>query len=652
MAWKLLEKTSTSQDVDEHVLTAAHQSHYLVLGPTGRLSILSATGVEGISDTLGRITIWPWGVKLEALNGDVAIQPAHPRANPSLIRPSEEEYKLKQCINNGNSRITEIIFLREGDRIYLSQTTSSLTLSYDPSEVQVNSSVTGDDEIAESEELGETAEPSKLDGPEVGSAAEEETADEEDEVDHDQTLVAVETTQVISQLSRSTPHPSAARSEIIQETPTMNRMVQATESFLKAPIDTVDPTTVENISSASPSAVDVDMDSTAPTKPTEAVKDLASDELKDGTDNVAPIQDARPKTLEGSESKVVIKDAPSPGDASMPKDKATYERESSAASEPEPQGRRTLQSVKITSSKRVAKRASPDEESTASTPVRPNKRAKKELGGTQDSLESYNIVSAKKPVAKRKGRASTDEDESTINLTGSQKSGTADDAYKGPKPRIALSNSTIDDSNHVFKNFKRLGGTKVNNVKAGDCNLLCVRKGTLNRTSKVLQSIALGIPIVTDDWLFDSVKKGRLFELEPYMPSVPAFEKDLNFKLATVWSKPQPDLLTGKVVYFTPALKKVYSSFKDMEEVCKAVGARRAISKPGKELKNSDDTVVMAKDEQDEDLAVLTQNGHTCYSKDLITIGIMRGDIDLESAEFKITPEVGKTKKKGRPRKS
>lgn len=175
---------------------------------------------------------------------------------------------------------------------------------------------------------------------------------------------------------------------------------------------------------------------------------------------------------------------------------------------------------------------------------------------------------------------------------------------------------------------------------------------------KLLQSIALGIPIVCDKWLIDSAKAGHFLPLRPYIPSAPAQEKEWNFSIAQIWNQPQNTLFQRYIIYFTPALKGTYAQFAEIEEVCKAVGARRVVvgkkAAGGKEV-DAQDTILLAKEDGDEDAVALVESGKTCFSKDFLTNSILRGAVDLESDEFKI--KAGPTaseqpKRKGRPRKS
>lgn len=148
---------------------------------------------------------------------------------------------------------------------------------------------------------------------------------------------------------------------------------------------------------------------------------------------------------------------------------------------------------------------------------------------------------------------------------------------------------------------------------------------------KLLEAVALGIPIVTDKWLLDSAKAGQFLALHDYQPSVLQQEKEWNFQLDKVWGKPQSPF-DGYTMYFTPDLQKSYSDFSEIREVCKTVGAKVASKKTSKGEK----FIVLAKEDKDKEVEKWIQDGVTCYTKDLLTNSILRGEVDLDSQEFVI----------------
>lgn len=167
------------------------------------------------------------------------------------------------------------------------------------------------------------------------------------------------------------------------------------------------------------------------------------------------------------------------------------------------------------------------------------------------------------------------------------------------------------------------------------------------KTMKVFQAIALGVPIVTDRWLLDSAKKGEFLDLVAYKPSLAQQEKDWNYDLDTVWGVVQTPF-KGYSIYFTPALKRTYNNFREIERVCHTVGAKIVAKHTGKH----ENVIVLATEDEDPDAEKLIEKGEMCFHKDLLTMSILRGSVDLVSNEFKIRQQnTGGTRKRA-PRKS
>jgi hypothetical protein len=169
-----------------------------------------------------------------------------------------------------------------------------------------------------------------------------------------------------------------------------------------------------------------------------------------------------------------------------------------------------------------------------------------------------------------------------------------------------------------------------------------VRDSGLSKTMKVIQAVALGVPIVTDKWLTDSAKAEALLDLAPFKPSVVKQEKEWNFNLEKVWGIPQTPF-KGYALYFTPALKKTYTNFREMEKACQTLGAKLV---PKRTSKN-DRIIVLAAEEGDPEAEKMIEDGEPCYHKDLLTTSILRGNLDLDSDEFKIKAKQAGPRRKG-----
>lgn len=181
--------------------------------------------------------------------------------------------------------------------------------------------------------------------------------------------------------------------------------------------------------------------------------------------------------------------------------------------------------------------------------------------------------------------------------------------------------------------------------------LASVRDGDLHKTSKVLQAVATGTPIVTDKWLTDSAKANRFLAVDAYRPSAPKQEKEWKFKLDNIISQPQTPF-DDYTVHFTTSAHAVYKPFTDIEQVCKAAGAVKVTKK---KMDKSDKVIVLAVEGEDKEAEKLMQDGITCYYRHLLPMSIFRGTLDLDSDEFKIgagdTEEAADTPKESRSRR-
>lgn len=172
--------------------------------------------------------------------------------------------------------------------------------------------------------------------------------------------------------------------------------------------------------------------------------------------------------------------------------------------------------------------------------------------------------------------------------------------------------------------------------------LYSIRDGSLSKTMKFIQAIALGVPVVTDKWLTESARADGLLDLASFKPSVAQEEKEWKFNLENVWGIPQTPF-KGYAIYFTLALKKTYTNFREMEKACQTLGAKVV---PKRNNKN-DKIIVLATEEGDPEAEKIIEEGEPCYLKDLLTTSILRGKLDLESDEFKIKVNQAGSRRKG-----
>ncbi|KAF2015053.1 hypothetical protein BU24DRAFT_451948 [Aaosphaeria arxii CBS 175.79] len=554
MPWTLNETANRGGPNVQHEISA-HQPYEIIQTPQGRISIISPSPQEQHLQRLGRLSIGPWGIRLQTIDVDLAIVPANPRPGSQPNGPSEE-YKIHGKPSYGG----ESIFLREGDSLRIPSINTNLKLEWREAEVQVNSSVSFNPDVThqvkpQGEELSETE-------------------------DEDLDLNDKEPNLGNSILDpQPTPHASIAQSEVVvHETPHAVRIA----------------------------------------------------ELSRGNSENGHQPDPETKAIDGEVFSTAIS-----GHNTEMKDSPPALR------------RRRPQPVVQIPSKRDSPIPETSEDTTDTTPPPSNKR--KKPNNTAPSPTSTISPDIPAPSTARRKRAQP-------GATTPLASQSSTSPIQLSKPKVAFSNSNAANMPTMMKFLKRHGGTKVDTVRENECTLLCVNSGPLKKSMKLLLAIALGIPIVSDQWLLTSAKADALLDPHAYIPQVPDQERDWRFTLADVWAKPQRSLLEGKTVYFTPALKAMYKPFAEIEQVCKAVGARRTVSKPAREVKDGEGVVVLALDETDPDVKVLADGGVKCYSRELLASSILRGAVDLESTEFRLggqtqVREESPKQRRGRSRK-
>ncbi|KAL1655422.1 hypothetical protein SLS61_001885 [Didymella pomorum] len=558
-------------------------------------------------DKLGRITSGPAGVKLQAFQ-TLHIRPGNANAgsdpDPGVNANAQTECYQLEPMADGRC---EIIVLRHGDVITSPGTTSCVHCMWEAPEVQVNSSA---------------VDPKTNAPPENKIGAEEtpeyETEDkDEDEATLDDTVTEVPVTQPVTQPTKSqlstAPHLPKDRSMVVHETPTANRILyhddfnvatsnEARHIEVTPPPQGVMPITETFSNARTGQSPSIDMD-------TDQRRPYRSPEVRVGN--------RRRKRQEPEFS-------PSPEVAS-------------AAEEPLP--KRTKATAIVQEEEGETIQASPLDNINA-----------------DPSRMTYS--------AKPKRRtALNSETTPTKSSRSSQRSATATTvaAYEGPPPRVAISNSAIKEDSSTVKFLRKQGGVLVKNVE-DNCNVLwlvnlrsrrinlivfSIRDGGLQRTMKVIQAVALGVPIVTDKWLGESARADGLLDLASFKPSITKQEKDWNFSLEKVWGVPQ-NPFTGYALYFTSALKKTYVNFREMEKACQTLSAKLVSKRTSK----NDKVIVLSAEDGDSEADKMIEDGEPCYHKDLLTTSILRGSLDLDSDEFKIKAKQAGPRRKGQQRKS
>lgn len=214
---------------------------------------------------------------------------------------------------------------------------------------------------------------------------------------------------------------------------------------------------------------------------------------------------------------------------------------------------------------------------------------------------------------------------------------------------LFASSSSAGDSKPFLKFLSNKGVKKVQSVH--DCTVLCVGK-ELKKTSKLILAVLLGKDIITDSWVTESVKGNDLLSVVPYMARDAEKEAEWGISLdeAIFRGKQGLKILQEQTIIFTPSSKKELgkSGFDELKEIVKYAGAKSVSSAlPKKSPEGTPSTIVIATHDNTE-IAELQKLGWRAYVKDIISLSVLRGNLDLESDEFLIQEQKKESRKRKR----
>lgn len=224
---------------------------------------------------------------------------------------------------------------------------------------------------------------------------------------------------------------------------------------------------------------------------------------------------------------------------------------------------------------------------------------------------------------------------SSQNLNGSQLSASA--RVTEQNHRVLFSNSTLPNLPKIMNAAKSMGVEVIEKAESGTFDVLAVGKGELKKTSKLLLAVALGKPVVFDEWLSKSVKAKKLLATSKFAVHDAKRQKEWGYDPTNVSDR--GDLLQGMTIHVTPALKELWgtTAFSDVTTLAKALGAKTVVVGKYKRAKEGDiRAIALGLESGDGDCNTLLSKGETCYNRDLITISVLRGTLDLDSEEFVI----------------
>lgn len=220
-------------------------------------------------------------------------------------------------------------------------------------------------------------------------------------------------------------------------------------------------------------------------------------------------------------------------------------------------------------------------------------------------------------------------------------------SVKDQGTRVLFASSTsVGDSKTFTKFLNQQGVKKAQSVP--DCTVLCVGKGELKKTSKFILAVMLGKEVVIDDWVTDSAKQGKLQSIGQYLARDPEREEEwgINLEAAIERGKQGLKVLQDWTVIFTASAKKEIgkSGFSDLKEIAISSGAKSvsgALPKKGPEEVSP--TLIIG---TQEDTGSSALDVWKVFTRDIISLSVLRGNLDTDSEEFLIQKKQKGTNKK------
>lgn len=212
-----------------------------------------------------------------------------------------------------------------------------------------------------------------------------------------------------------------------------------------------------------------------------------------------------------------------------------------------------------------------------------------------------------------------------------------------PRRVFFSSSTTIDRASKRLTFLERNGVTKVNSVE--ECDILCVAKGELKKTGSLVLAVISGKEVITDDWISTSISKGELLDPRSFLARDPTKEAEWKIDLREAIERGKRGMkpFLNSSFFFTSAAKKdLGKGFTDLKAIAMHAGAKSVqVSIPKKPSQKGDKSqtfIIAAQD--DGELPALEEAGWRSFNKDIITLSVLRGTVDVEGNEFLIQPQI------------
>lgn len=209
--------------------------------------------------------------------------------------------------------------------------------------------------------------------------------------------------------------------------------------------------------------------------------------------------------------------------------------------------------------------------------------------------------------------------------------------------RVFFASSTSVGTTSKSMGFLKKNGI-LNAKSVIDCDVLCIGKGDLKKTSNLILAVMSGKEVITEDWVTQSVAKGELLDHNDFLARDPSKEAEWGINLTDAIARGRQGIkpFLNFTLYFTPAAKKeLGKGFAELKEIALHAGASDVHANPLRksDLRAPNALIIAALD--DRDLSGLKKGGWKAFRRDIVTLSALRGALDTGSAEFLICGDIG-----------
>ncbi|KAK4947537.1 hypothetical protein LTR10_013482 [Elasticomyces elasticus] len=208
------------------------------------------------------------------------------------------------------------------------------------------------------------------------------------------------------------------------------------------------------------------------------------------------------------------------------------------------------------------------------------------------------------------------------------------------EPVVVFSgNTVVDQDQNAMAALKLLGGRVTKSIN--EANMLCVPDGSMKKTSKLIMAVARGIEIVTESWIVETQRSGSFPAVEDFLPNDPSREQLWNFDLKAALQRGKAGLthlLSGTTVILTKQVRTDLGNLeREISQIATMLGAdavKNRLPALKDKAKYTENDLLIIGTPNDPQGALIGRLGQKLFNKDILTMAVLRGDVERESPEF------------------